>query len=91
MAYDRLPERTQDEFRRKVRTLAGNLQLVSRLPAALLPWRNPVWLQLLSHKLARLVVPWALLVTGAGWATVAGARRSSPRTDAPGPDRGPGR
>ena len=61
LAYDRLPERAADEFRRKVRTLAGNLQLAARLPTALLPWRNPVWVQFLSHKLARLVVPWAML------------------------------
>ena len=61
VAYDRLPERTRDEFRRKVRTLAGNFQLVCLRPGLLLPWRNPIWVQLLSHKLARLVVPWALL------------------------------
>ena len=60
-AYDRLPERARDEFRRKVRTLSGNFQLVARLPAILLPWRNPVWLQIISHKLFRLVTPWALL------------------------------
>src|SRR5262249_16423883 len=60
-AFDRLPERGRDEFRRKVRTLSGNFQLLGRLPAALLPWRNPIWFQLLSHKLLRLVVPWALL------------------------------
>jgi biofilm PGA synthesis N-glycosyltransferase PgaC len=60
-AYDRLPERARDEFRRKVRTLSGNFQLVTRLPAALLPWRNPIWLQLVSHKLLRLISPWALL------------------------------
>jgi cellulose synthase/poly-beta-1,6-N-acetylglucosamine synthase-like glycosyltransferase len=61
VAYDRLPERARDEFRRKVRTLSGNFQLVTRLPAALLPWRNPIWFQFVSHKLLRLVVPWALL------------------------------
>ena len=61
-AYDRLPARTSDEFRRKVRTLAGNFQLATLLPGALLPWRNPIWLQFLSHKLLRLAVPWALLV-----------------------------
>ncbi|MDB5173074.1 MAG: glycosyl transferase [Phycisphaerales bacterium] len=60
-AFDRLPERPRDEFRRKVRTLSSNFQLVARLPAALLPWRNPVWFQFISHKLLRLVVPWALL------------------------------
>jgi cellulose synthase/poly-beta-1,6-N-acetylglucosamine synthase-like glycosyltransferase len=61
LAYDRLPEHAGDEFRRKVRTLAGNFQLAARLPAALLPWRNPLWFAFLSHKLARLAVPWALL------------------------------
>jgi cellulose synthase/poly-beta-1,6-N-acetylglucosamine synthase-like glycosyltransferase len=61
VAYDQLPERARDEFRRKVRTLSGNFQLLTRLPAALLPWRNPIWFQFVSHKLLRLVVPWALL------------------------------
>jgi cellulose synthase/poly-beta-1,6-N-acetylglucosamine synthase-like glycosyltransferase len=60
-AYDRLPETPADEFRRKVRTLTGNFQLLTRLPVALLPWRNPIWWQLLSHKLLRLLVPWALI------------------------------
>lgn len=60
VAYDRLPDRARDELRRKVRTLAGNFQLVARMPKALLPWRNPVALQLVSHKLLRLAVPWAL-------------------------------
>jgi biofilm PGA synthesis N-glycosyltransferase PgaC len=60
-AYDRLPEKTGDEFRRKVRTLAGNLQLLARLPGLMVPWRNPVWWQWLSHKLFRLLAPWALL------------------------------
>jgi biofilm PGA synthesis N-glycosyltransferase PgaC len=61
VAYDRLPPKTSDEFRRKVRTLSGNFQLLTRLPDALLPWRNPIWVQFLSHKVLRLLVPWALL------------------------------
>ena len=61
-AFDRLPEMPRDEFRRKVRTLAGNFQLLTLLPvAALFPWSNRVWWQWLSHKLMRLAVPWALL------------------------------
>lgn len=60
-AYDRSTSEVAGEFRRKVRTLAGNLQLISLLPAAFLPWRNPVWFQLVSHKLARLLAPWALI------------------------------
>ena len=61
IAYDRLPESPRDEFRRKVRTLSGNFQLLGRLPAGLLPWRNPIWFELLSHKVLRLLVPWAML------------------------------
>ena len=61
LAYDRLPDRPADEFWRKVRTLSGNFQLVAALPRALLPWRNPIWTQFVSHKLLRLVVPWMLL------------------------------
>jgi cellulose synthase/poly-beta-1,6-N-acetylglucosamine synthase-like glycosyltransferase len=60
-AFDRLPDRARDEFRRKVRTLSGNFQLLVRLPEVLAPWRNPVWWQFVSHKLMRLVVPWALI------------------------------
>jgi poly-beta-1,6-N-acetyl-D-glucosamine synthase len=60
-AFDRLPDQPRDEFRRKVRTLAGNYQLMLLLPASLLPWCNPVWLAWLSRKLLRLAVPWALL------------------------------
>jgi cellulose synthase/poly-beta-1,6-N-acetylglucosamine synthase-like glycosyltransferase len=63
VAFDRLPESAGDEFRRKVRTLSGNFQLLTRLPAAILPWRNPIWFQFVSHKLLRLTAPWALLTT----------------------------
>lgn len=49
------------EFGRKVRTLAGNYQLLSKLPWLLIPGKNPVWFQLVSHKLLRLLCPWALL------------------------------
>lgn len=60
-AYDRLPAEVHNEFRRKVRTLSGNYQLLTRRSAALLPWRNPIWFQFLSHKIFRLFVPWALI------------------------------
>jgi biofilm PGA synthesis N-glycosyltransferase PgaC len=61
IAFDHLPDRPRDEFRRKVRTLTGNFQLATLVPAALLPWRNPIWLELVSHKMLRLAAPWALL------------------------------
>lgn len=60
-AFDRLPARASDEFRRKVRTLSGNFQLMTLLPQALIPGRNPIWFQYLSHKVLRLLVPWCLL------------------------------
>jgi hypothetical protein len=50
------------EFGRKVRTLAGNYQLIAKIPGILLPWSSPVWFQLLSHKVLRLACPWALFV-----------------------------
>ncbi len=49
------------EFGRKVRTLAGQYQLLTRLPALLWPWSNPSWFEFVSHKILRLVCPWALL------------------------------
>lgn len=60
-AFDRLPEKSSAEFRRKVRTLAGNFQLAALVPASLLPWRNRVWIPWVSRKLMRLVSPWALI------------------------------
>jgi len=50
------------EFRRKVRTLAGNYQLFARLPLLLIPIANPSWLETMSHKVLRLLCPWALLL-----------------------------
>ncbi|HZL18949.1 MAG TPA: glycosyltransferase [Polyangia bacterium] len=49
------------EFRRKVRTLAGNYQLFASLPALLLPFRNPIWLETFSHKVLRLGAPWLVI------------------------------
>ncbi|MCX6896452.1 MAG: glycosyltransferase family 2 protein [Verrucomicrobia bacterium] len=42
---------------RKRRTLAGNYQMLFRHPAWLLPWRNRLWWQLISHKYLRLAAP----------------------------------
>jgi poly-beta-1,6-N-acetyl-D-glucosamine synthase len=52
---------TSAELRRKIRTLAGNIQLLWLEPRLLNPLANPVWLQFLSHKLGRLIVPYALI------------------------------
>ncbi len=60
-AYDTAFEDEQ-EFRRKVRTLAGNYQLFSMMPALLVPFRNPIWFETVSHKILRLLAPWLMLV-----------------------------
>jgi poly-beta-1,6-N-acetyl-D-glucosamine synthase len=60
-AYDQVPPTAQAESRRKTRTLAGNYQILALEPRLLVPVLNPVWLQYMSHKVGRLVVPWALL------------------------------
>jgi len=75
------------EFARKARTLAGNFQLVELLPQLLNPLKNRLFVQFVSHKLLRLLCPYALatllasnivlVATGApGWplyvATLAG-------------------
>jgi poly-beta-1,6-N-acetyl-D-glucosamine synthase len=48
------------EFRRKVRTLVGNYQVFFRAPWAILPWKSRISFLLISHKLLRLLVPFAL-------------------------------
>ena len=59
-AFDRTARDAGTEARRKLRTLAGNYQLLWLEPRLLLPWHNPAWLQFMSHKVARLVVPYVL-------------------------------
>jgi hypothetical protein len=69
------------ERRRRVRTLAGNLQLVARAPWLLAPVTNPLWWRFWSHKLFRLLGPAAIVGVsislielggrGGGWAALA--------------------
>ena len=59
-AFDRTAPDANAEGRRKLRTLAGNYQLLWLEPRLLLPWRNPLWLQFVSHKVGRLLVAYAL-------------------------------
>jgi cellulose synthase/poly-beta-1,6-N-acetylglucosamine synthase-like glycosyltransferase len=61
-AFDRTAADANAEGRRKLRTLAGNYQLLWLEPRLLLPWRNPAWLPFVSHKVGRLLVPYALPV-----------------------------
>jgi biofilm PGA synthesis N-glycosyltransferase PgaC len=57
IAYEPLAADPANERTRKVRTLAGNLQLLGWYPDLLLPWRNPVAFELFSHKVMRLLGP----------------------------------
>jgi glycosyltransferase involved in cell wall biosynthesis len=65
---DTWPGKVAGEFQRKVRTLAGNYQLVSLAPWVL-SFRNRVLFQLVSHKLLRLMVPYffVLLMVSSTW------------------------
>ena len=45
------------ESLRKRRTIAGVVQLMRLYPRWLLPWRNPIWFEFVSHKVLRLVSP----------------------------------
>ena len=60
-AFDLAEQHAASELRRKSRTLAGNFQLLAREPRLLVPILNPVWLQFMSHKVGRLLVPYALV------------------------------
>jgi hypothetical protein len=60
-AFDYTSADSSAETRRKIRTLAGNFQILWLEPRLLVPIVNPVWVQYLSHKVGRLLVPYALL------------------------------
>lgn len=60
--YDTPSNTSLQESIRKRRTIAGNLQLAWLFPQWLIPWRNPVWWQFVSHKMMRLVSPHMLFI-----------------------------
>ena len=51
------PFSVRGEFRRKVRTLAGNYQIMRQYPA-LLTTRNRMLFDFVSYKIGRLLLPW---------------------------------
>jgi biofilm PGA synthesis N-glycosyltransferase PgaC len=59
-AYDAVAENGR-EYDRKTRTLTGNYQLITQMPELLAPWRNPILVQFVSHKVGRLVVPYCMV------------------------------
>lgn len=61
-AHDRVAKTADAEFTRKVRTIAGNFQLLFRESWLLNPRRNRLWFQTLSHKFGRLFGPLWLVI-----------------------------
>lgn len=61
--YDVLQAESSAEQKRKIRTLTGNFQTFSRHFWLFSPAQNPVWFQFMSHKVFRLLVPYALVIT----------------------------
>jgi len=51
------PFSVQGEFRRKLRTLAGNYQIMLKYPA-LITWKNRMLFHFVSYKIGRLALPW---------------------------------
>jgi cellulose synthase/poly-beta-1,6-N-acetylglucosamine synthase-like glycosyltransferase len=50
-----------EEYWRKVRTLAGNYQLIMLQPWLINPCNNPLFFEFFSHKIVRLLIPFCLL------------------------------
>lgn len=61
-ASEPLSANPKAEFRRKVRTIAGNFQLFSAQRWLLNPGSNRIWFATVSHKLSRLLCPAFLVV-----------------------------
>lgn len=62
VAYDTVSKNIHHEWKRKVRTLAGNWQLLSLSPNLLNPFVNSQCFRFVSHKITRILVPFFLLV-----------------------------
>lgn len=58
-AFDH-PAKLGSEFSRKVRTLAGNFQIIRYMPQLLGP-QNRMWFHFVSYKIGRLVLPYFLI------------------------------
>ena len=72
MATDPREFTREQHFSRKVRTLTGLIQLCTWTPEILLPWRNPIWIDFVAHKLTRVLLPAiaAVAAVASVWLTV---------------------
>ena len=71
-SLDVVTRTTGDEFVRKVRTLAGLVQICHHVDGCLDPRRNPIWGRFILHKLSRLACPYGLLLAMASAAMAEG-------------------
>ncbi len=63
IAWDQPSTSLNKEKSRKIRTLSGNYQLLFRFPSWVMPNGHPIWWQFFSHKIARLLVPFIILLS----------------------------
>ncbi|HSW65170.1 MAG TPA: glycosyltransferase family 2 protein [Dissulfurispiraceae bacterium] len=61
LAHDLVSKDAGQEWKRKVRTLTGNWQLLSLSPWLMVPGMNPAWVRFMSHKIFRVKVPFWLM------------------------------
>ncbi|WP_051434432.1 glycosyltransferase family 2 protein [Desulfonatronum lacustre] len=61
VAYDTVSKDMRSEMTRKIRTLAGNWQLLKIAPELMSPLQDSIWWCFLSHKIFRLLVPFWML------------------------------
>lgn len=66
MVYDLPQESMIGERKRKVRTLTGNYQAFLRNLWLFSPSHNPIFLQFISHKVFRILVPYAMVFSFIG-------------------------
>lgn len=69
IAFDPRTFTRDQQFVRRARTLTGLVQYCTLEPGVLLPWRNPVWIHFMLHKVLRLLTPVLLAVGGAALGT----------------------
>lgn len=62
VAFDVVSKDNYQEWRRKVRTLAGNWQLIEINKNLFNPQNNPLFWRLIGHKFSRLLVPFSLIL-----------------------------
>jgi hypothetical protein len=72
VGYDVPAVKQAAEFARKRRTMVGNIQLIRACPEILSPFRNPLFLRFVSHKLLRVLSPFCFVGVLAASATLHG-------------------